>query len=662
MVRLAAAPGVILILFAITVAISLGALLYAQHTSSSIVQHDMRIVTSLSETAARFDHADGNLYRLMVDKAAGGAQVDIPRRSMEIKAQLAAIGAELRAIRPWLRPSDRKRTDQVLRSIGQYSEAVDVVSTMLDINFAASAGMLAPFRQNADQVIADVNAMGAAGIADARHHAALSAARTRWLVAVVATTMVLLAMLAVAWLAIASSRGLKLNKEMQLRQSAETNALKLARQDPLTNLVNRRVFVEEVERLIASGAPFAVALIDLDDFKAVNDLYGHAAGDSVLREVAARLHLIEGDGITRARLGGDEFAALFSGGSFDGLDTLVSNLAASLHRPIAWDGTDLHVGGSIGVSLFPSDATAVDTLLHAADVAMYDAKNASKGTLRFFDKAMELARLEHRRLEDELRIGIAAGEVRPFYQPIVRLTDRAICGFEILARWAHPRLGLLTPDKFIRLAEQTHQIDALTETVLHQACRDLHDFPDGTTLSLNISPRQLTDPDLASRLLAIIRAAGHSPERFEIELTEDAVMEDVDLIEQTLNVFRASGVSVALDDFGTGFSSLSNLQRLQFDRIKIDRSFVQDGGSAESHKLVEAIINLALSFDMSVTAEGIETERMAQILSGKRCTLGQGYLFGRPLNKAALLASIAASTPETPAPAAVGTKAALEFV
>lgn len=628
-VRLAAAPGVILILFAITVSISLGALLYAQHTSSSIVQHDMRVATSLSEIAARFDHDDGDLYRLMVDKAAGGTAVDIPTRSAAIKAELAAIGAKLRDLKPSLRPSDQRRTEQVLRAVGQYSEAVDVVSAMLDINFAASAAMLAPFRSNADQVIVDVNAMVAAGIADARQHAALSAGRTRWLVATVAVAMVLLAVLAVAWLAIASYRGLKLGDEMRLRQTAERNALVLARHDPLTGLVNRRVFVGEVERRIAEQAPFAILLVDLDNFKAVNDLYGHAAGDAVLKGMAQRLLRLDRDGAMLARLGGDEFAAVLPHGSAAQLTPIAAALTEQLGEPVTWNGVSLHVGGSVGAALFPSDATAVDTLLHAADVAMYDAKRATKGAFRLFSNDLELARLEQRRVEDELRVGIAEGEVQPFYQPIVRLADRRVCGFEILARWRHPGRGLLTPDLFIGVAERTRQIDALTDALLSQACRDLHRLPPGLTFSLNVSPGQLSDPDLAPRLIGIVRDAGHPPERFEIELTEDAVIEDIDLIERTIAAFRASGMTVALDDFGTGFSSLSNLQRLRFDRIKIDRSFVGGIGDG-SRKLVDAIMRLASSFDMAVTAEGIEDDDTALALARMNCDLGQGYLFGKP--------------------------------
>lgn len=646
-IRLVAAPGVILFLFAVTVAISLGALLYAQHSSSVIVQHDMRIVTSLSQSAAAFDHQDGNLYRLMADRAVGDRRVNIPERSAAIQRRLLGIEADLRAIRPSLRPDDQRRMDQVLGAIGRYAQAVDTVSTLLDTDFAAGAAMLAPFRSNADRVIADVNAMVAVGIHDARAHAAVSAGRTRWLVALAATAMVLLAILAVAWLALASYRGLKLDDEIRLRELAESSAMVLARHDPLTNLVNRRAFVEELDRLIGLDERFAVALIDLDDFKAVNDLYGHAAGDAVLLGVAARLQLLGGEGTVLARLGGDEFAAILPQRSPEELRRAIATLSEEMRRPVPWNDTDLHVGGSIGVSLYPEHASAIDTLLHAADVAMYDAKNAGKGSFRFFDRAMEVARLEQRRVEDELRVGIAGGEVVAVYQPIVRLCDRRMCGLEILARWRHPRLGLLRPERFLGLAERTHQIGALTEALLRQACRDMTRLPPGLTMSLNVSPTQLGDPELAPRLLRIIRDSGHAPSRFEIELTEDAVMDDIDLVEETLDRFRAAGLSIALDDFGTGFSSLSNLQRLRFDRLKIDRSFLQDGRSGDgSRKIVEAVLHLAASFGMSVTAEGIESEETALMLERQHCANGQGHLFGTAQPIEAILARLAPASPD----------------
>lgn len=648
-IRLVAAPGVILFLFAVTVAISLGALLYAQHSSSTIVQHDMRIVTSLSRSAAAFDHEDGDLYRLMADRAMGGRQADLPERSVVIRQRLAKVQADLRAIRPSLRVSDQRRMDQVLGSIGRYSETVDQVSTMLDTDFAAGAAMLVPFRSNAGRVIADVNAMVAVAIHDARAHAAVSAGRTRWLVALAATALVLLAILAVAWLAIASYRGLKLDDEIRLRELAETNAMVLARHDPLTNLVNRRAFVEELDRLIGLDERLAVALLDLDNFKAVNDLYGHAAGDAVLLCVAARLQLLAGEGVVLARLGGDEFAAILPRRSVEDVRRMIAALSEEMRRPIPWNGTDLHVGGTIGVSVYPEHASAIDTLLHAADVAMYDAKNDRKGSFRFFDNAMEAARLEQRRVEDELRAAIAGSEVKAVYQPIVRLRDRRVRGFEILARWQHPRLGLLLPEQFLSLAEQTHQIDALTETLLRQACRDMARLPPDLTMSLNISPAQLGDPELAPRLLRIIREGGHPASRFEIELTEDAVMEDIELVERTLDQFRAAGLAIALDDFGTGFSNLSNLQRLRFDRLKIDRSFVRnDGVGNGNRKIVEAVLNLAASFGMSVTAEGIETERTALLLERRHCSHGQGHLFGKPQSMDAILARMASSlSPDT---------------
>lgn len=631
--KLVAAPGSILILFAITVAISLGSMIYAQHANRVIVSHDMRLVAALSEAAAQFDHEDGNLYRLLVDKAAGEKRIDIPRRAAAIKARLAIISANLSLLKRSLAPVDQARAAQVLAQIKAYGDTVDVVATMLDVDFSASAAMLSPFRGNADQVIADVNRLVAAGIADAQHHAATAAKRTAWLVGLVAGLMLLLAGLAVAWMVLASSRGFRLRGEVRRRSEAEQHALRLALHDPLTNLANRREFVRELQARIDQGARFGVVLVDLDDFKLVNDLHGHAAGDAVLCAISRRMEAIAGPEAVLARLGGDEFALLLPGcSSVETADPVGTALCGALAEPVAWRGVALRLSGSVGVAFFPQHAGAVDTLLHAADVAMYRAKTAQKGVFRVFDEGMEAARIERRRLEDELRVGIENGEIVPFYQPIVQLADGGLCGYEVLARWRHPRLGLLAPDRFLAAAEQSRQIDRLTEALLEQACRDMAVLPPHATVALNVSPVQLTNPLLSARLLRIIDDAGLPARRFEIEVTEDAVMDSSREVSDNLLAFRERGMTVALDDFGTGFSSMSNLRRMQFDRLKIDRSFVQNlVASNEDQKLVDIMLSLANSFGMAVTAEGIEAAEAVTLLADKGCARGQGYHLGRPV-------------------------------
>ncbi|MBB3349861.1 bifunctional diguanylate cyclase/phosphodiesterase [Sphingomonas sp. BK069] len=617
------------------VALCLGTLIYVQHTTSVIVDRDMETALTLSEIAASFDHEDGSLYRVMVDKAADGATYDIGPRVDTIHARVSRIRDLLVQQRGRLSRRDRRRVDRVILELNTYNDAVSVLSSMLEVDFATSVAMLRPFRANANKVLTEVKGIARSGITDAHRHAEAAAWRTRILVIVVIAAVLIVGLLSYLWLAIAAARGVQLQEEVRRRGEAEREALVLARTDALTGLVNRRVFSSELQAAVdaatADVGELAVVLIDLDGFKEANDCHGHAAGDAILRAVARRLTSIFGADSTIARLGGDEFGVLVPVAHCGPAIPLAEVASVSLRAPVGWLGNMLTTGASIGVSQYPRDGREPDELLHAADVAMYHAKRNMKGGVCRFNTTMEAERLERRRLEGELRDGIERGEVRPFYQPIVHLVDRTVCGFEVLARWQHPRLGLLTPDSFIRLAETTRQITALTRRILTQACSDLADLPSHIRLAINISPTQLMEPDLAASLIAIIQEHGVDPARIEIEITEDAVMDDVLLAESVLQTFRNAGMSIALDDFGTGYSSLANLRRLRFDKIKIDQTFVRTlHGSVESEKLVDAILSLAASFGMAVTAEGIEDEKVAGLLSGKGCTRGQGYLFGRP--------------------------------
>jgi len=627
----------IIVLLVSAVALCLGALMYVQHTNNVIVDHDLQTAVALSEIAARFDHEDGNLYRMMVDEAANGQSPAAAAQLAGIRLRIERIGAELTAQEERLPRRDRRRAAAAVRELANYNDAVGVVSSMLEINFASSVAMLRPFRTNADRVLAEIKGIAASGIADAHRHAEAAAWRTRSLVACVTLAVLIVAGLSYLWLALAAKRGMQLRAEIERRWKAEQEALELARTDVLTGLDNRRAFGAMLD-LATSAAQrgdhgLCVILIDLDGFKDVNDTHGHAAGDAVLTTVAQRLQTVFGAGGSIARLGGDEFAILLSEPWDSGdLGALLTQIGGILAQPLGWRGNTIGIGASIGAARYPDDGRAADDLLHAADIAMYKAKRTGKGGACVFTPDMENERRERRRLEEDLRIAITGSEIRPFYQPIIRFPDATLCGFEVLARWQHPRLGLLAPDTFIRLAEQSGQITALTKALVRQACRDALRMPDYLRLAINISPIQLEEPGLAEALIAIIEGEGLAPSRIEIELTENAVMDDVATAERVLQTFRASGISIALDDFGTGYSSLSNLRRLKFDKLKIDQSFVRTlGDSVESEKLVDAIIGLALSFDMNVTAEGIEDPAVAAMLVTKGCTHGQGYLFGKPL-------------------------------
>ena len=263
---------------------------------------------------------------------------------------------------------------------------------------------------------------------------------------------------------------------------------------------------------------------------------------------------------------------------------------------------------------------------------MYRSKQEQKGSYRFFEAAMEAERVERRRREEELRSGIAGGEVQPFYQPIVRFSDDHLCGFEILARWHHPKLGILPPSEFIQLAENTRQITALTDSVLRQACHDIRSMPSHLRFAINLSPTQLAEPEIAERLISIVQNAGIEPRRIEIELTEDAIMDDVQMAEVVIGKFRDSGMSIALDDFRTGFSSLSNLRKLRFDKLKIDRSFVQTiTVSEESQKLVDAILSLAASFNMTVRGRGHRDPRSSANACSEGLPSRARFFFSKPL-------------------------------
>ncbi|MFC7053498.1 putative bifunctional diguanylate cyclase/phosphodiesterase [Hansschlegelia quercus] len=427
--------------------------------------------------------------------------------------------------------------------------------------------------------------------------------------------------------------------------AAQAESLTLARHDPLTGLVNRRVFSAEVVRR-TSGA-YALIMIDIDDFKTINDVNGHAAGDAVLCVVAERLEAVVGRGGLVARLGGDEFAAVIDMKSMHGTEivSLVERIASSLTLPIATKDVEVTISASLGIAQSASNKSSEEAMLRAADIALYRAKREGRGLFRFFEKSMEEEIEARRSLEVDIKRGVASGEFRPYFQPLVRLADSSVAGFEVLARWEHPQLGLVMPAVFIGVAEEIGVITDLTLGVLRQACEQSRNWSGDPILSVNVSPVELKEPALALKLLSMLAETRYPPSRIEVEITEDAVMTDIDAARAFLAAVRAAGIRVALDDFGTGYSSLSKLQLLQFDKIKIDRSFVvaaeRDAGG---RKLINMLVGLGRSLNVETTAEGIETAQSADHLTQKGCTYGQGYYFGHPMpgDEAARLISIPA--------------------
>ncbi|MFT4173634.1 MAG: EAL domain-containing protein [Rhodocyclaceae bacterium] len=430
-----------------------------------------------------------------------------------------------------------------------------------------------------------------------------------------------------------------LERAHEATRIAKKRAQHLAKHDPLTGLANRRALTSElataIERAVQSDKSDAgvwLFVIDLDGFKPVNDIYGHVSGDAVLRELARRLRVVvEEDGLL-SRLGGDEFAVVMRDVGDDGATRLASRMIEAIQAPIFVAGAYVELGASIGIAACPRHARDVESLLRAADIAMYSVKRERLGGHRFFEAQMDEDLRARAAIEVILRAAVENQQIVPHYQPLIDMRDGRVHGFEILARWHHPARGDISPDIFIPLAERIGLMKALTASVLRRACRDARHWPAGTSLALNISPTQLVEPELPFELLPILQEEGFAPERLEIEVTETALISDVEAAKSALASFRRLGMKISLDDFGTGYSSLHHLHVLKFDKVKIDRSFVQSMRfNVESQKIVDAILSLSRNLGMATIAEGIEEAEVSDMLAERGCEFGQGFYFGRAM-------------------------------
>lgn len=421
------------------------------------------------------------------------------------------------------------------------------------------------------------------------------------------------------------------------------DAQRVASNDMLTGVANRvslrDALSAELSRADAQRLSLAVLMIDLDRFKPINDKLGHAVGDLALKEVALRMSRVLRHGELVARYGGDEFAVLIPACADSATATAIGErLVRAVSAPMVLGGHAIDVGATVGVALFPGDARVDEELLRCADLALYQAKAERRGSVRCYDAGMADAPSAKVVLEQALRDAIRDGQIVPFYQPIVDLGSRRVHCLEILSRWQHPERGLVPPAEFIPLAEACGEIGALTLAVLRRACLDARDFDADVRLSLNVAAAQIEDATLAEQLLAVLHETGFDPRRLEIELTENALVRDIDTARRVIAMLKASGMTIALDDFGTGHSSLAYLSELPFDKLKIDRSFIRTlHERAESAKIVAAIIGLSRSLGVDVVAEGVETERDAEVLLRLGCGSAQGFLFARPMPAAALL-------------------------
>jgi diguanylate cyclase (GGDEF)-like protein len=437
----------------------------------------------------------------------------------------------------------------------------------------------------------------------------------------------------VAMLFLYARRMRELSREMRGRASAEMEARRLARHDPLTGLPNRRFFTENLQealyRLTYHGHRVAVLVLDLDGFKPINDVYGHAAGDDALVAFATRMADVIPSDAVLARIGGDEFAIILPKvASPEEPAQVARRLTAAVNEPFAVGGGGATLGVGIGIAIAPDDGLEPEELVRRADLALYRAKSEGRSKIRFFEPGMD-AHVERRlRIERDLRAALAVEAIVPHYQPLVSLDGERVLGFEALARWkGHEDVP---PQLFITIAEESGLIGELGDQLLRRACLDARRWPAELTLAFNISPVQLSDHTLGLRILSILGETGLDPRRLELEIIESAIVSNMQVAREVLGCLRAAGVRVAIDDFGTGYATLSQLIELRFDKIKIDRSFVARlGKDVESDVIVRAILGLASGFGMTVTAEGIEDTSQLAFLRLNGCTEGQGFLFSK---------------------------------
>ncbi|HXU93414.1 MAG TPA: EAL domain-containing protein, partial [Gallionella sp.] len=414
--------------------------------------------------------------------------------------------------------------------------------------------------------------------------------------------------------------------------------------DSLTQLPNRALFIDRLHQVLAEsarhGRQSGVMMLDLDRFKEVNDTLGHPAGDRLLREVAARLSACVRGYDTVARLGGDEFAILVQEvRSGDDLGRVANKIQEAFKMPFALDGKEVFVGSSIGISLYPADSEDADDLLKQADSAMYFAKRSGRNTFRFYSRELTASANERLVLESELRRGLTGGELVLYFQPKVNLADGAVTGSEALLRWQHPKRGMVPPDKFISIAEDSGLIVDIGAWVLRTACRTACEWNvAGSSLhkvAVNLSARQFQSGALLDTVREVLRQTGCRPEWIELEITESLLLDEDGSVLGILDAFRDMGITIAIDDFGTGYSSLSYLARFPIDTLKIDRSFTSRlTGSGHHAELVKAIISIAHSLDQHVVAEGVETAEQAAMLRDFGCHTAQGYLFSKPVPQA----------------------------
>jgi diguanylate cyclase (GGDEF)-like protein len=449
---------------------------------------------------------------------------------------------------------------------------------------------------------------------------------------------------AVALLVFSWAQFRRQGREIALRRAAERHARELAYQDGLTGLPNRRQFEEALTTALGAppraGACHALLLLDLNGFKQVNDVYGHGRGDDVLIMVAQRLRQAVRDGDMVARLGGDEFAVVSTHlAGAEAATSIALRIIDGLEPAIQLGDTAHRVGAAIGIALLPQDAATSEEAIRKADVALYRAKTERRSAMRFFEEEMDAQVRERDALIHALRAAIEADAIHPLFVPTVHLATRTVTNFEVSPRWINEAGAVVEPERFIPIAEDTGLIHALAENMLRKACAAAATWPDHVRLAMDIYPSQLRDELLAARIVRILHEAGVAPRRLELEITESALVADIDAAQRTLGDLRGAGVRIVLDNFGTGYSSLYHLRSVRLDKVKVDRSFIE-GMATDTREegIVRALVGLGRGLGLEVGVEGLsDTEQGASLLR-TGADEGQGHLFSGPMTAAEALA------------------------
>ena len=635
----------------------------------AVVHQDLTTATRLAQSAAKLQGINSALYQLTTLQASKTPGLDVSTQTANLVAQTSSVADDLQQQAGTASSgSDHAQLLQLANDVRSYRDAIDVFSSMLEIDSTSAVSFFRPFDENANQVLGQLNAIAAHVMEEASARSgtstrlaermglinAGSAATGALVLFGIAAVLAKRTVASVKKIASATERVAKGSAEVDihaLRRNDELGTIVkslavfqanisqiafLAHHDSLTRLPNRVLLHDRVQQALVQldrGKGFAVLCLDLDRFKVVNDTLGHPVGDGLLRQVAERLQACAREGDTVARLGGDEFAIVVL--NVD-IPTEISALAMRIIEVIGSayevDGHQINIGTSIGMALAPLDGSSSHELLRNADTALYGAKANGRGTCCFFEADMNAALHSRRTLELGLRQAILQEEFQLHYQPLVDAHLRQVTGFEALIRWHHPERGTVPPDEFISVAEGCGLIGEIGRWVLRRACLDAASWPSRIKVAVNLSPLQFKDKHLAESVRAALKESGLSASRLELEITESVLLHDSDAVLSILHRIKALGVQVSMDDFGTGYSSLSYLRSFLFDKIKIDRSFIKDlPHDKNSVAIVRAVVGLSATFGTSVVAEGVETDQQARVLAEEDCTQLQGYLFSRPV-------------------------------